>query len=811
VVIAAAGPSRAADISREQEEFFEREVRPILVKRCYECHSADADFAYGNLFLDSRDGWSEGGDHGPAIVPGQPSKSLLIDAIRYERENFEMPPEGKLPEEETTALVRWVRMGAPDPRTARVREVEEADPDKGLDHWAVQPISNPEPPVVSNAEWPRSSIDRFVLARLEQQGFKPANDAADLQWLRRVSFDLTGLPPSERLVREFLSNSGSTGRQRIVDQLLNTDAFGERWGRHWLDVARYSDSNGSSHNVPFYNGWRYRNWVIDAVNTDMPIDRFLKAQIAGDLMEADSRDERDANVIATGYLMFGPKVLGLFDKEELTMDTIDEQIDTIGKSMLGLTLGCARCHDHKFDPVPTADYYALAGILRSTVTLDGRWDSPKADESDWSRRAIGGATDEEVQRFLAEHKFKLRDLRGDVARSRESMEDLDRELRGAIQSGDETYAAEVQEKLEKEKAKLDKLVGEMQPLEQQEPLMAMAVRDVAEPANEHIRIRGEPHSFGDEVPRGFLSAASWEGQPVVDESTSGRLQLAEWIASDRNPLTARVYVNRVWHLLTGSGIVRTVDNFGVRGEQPSHPELLDHLATQFIEHGWSLKWLVREIVLSRTYGMDTAHDEAGYAVDPENRLLWKMNRRRLGPEALRDGMLEIAGLLERERVDGVVAEYPPNSLGGGSKPVEIPDDNRRSIYIPLIRNSLPEFFEIFDFADPQVTTPRRPVTAVAPQALFLLNSPFMFKVSEHTAERLLAESGTDATNEELVRQTFRRIVNRPPTSEEAEIAASYLKSDTSDASSLAAAEERVGQLTLLCQAIFASTQFQYLD
>ncbi|QDT37874.1 Planctomycete cytochrome C [Stratiformator vulcanicus] len=810
MLVVGAASVGSAEITRQQEVFFEREVRPILIKRCYECHSEDADFAYGNLFLDSREGWMEGGDHGPAIAPGQPKKSLLIDAVRYERENFEMPPEGKLPEKEIAALVKWVRMGAPDPRTGKVREVAEADPNAGLDHWALQPLRNFGLPSVSDTDWTRSSIDQFILSRLEQEGVEPAQDADGLQWLRRVSFDLTGLPPAERMVQEIIANDSPETREQLVDEMLSSEAFGERWGRHWLDVARYSDSNGSSHNVPFYNGWRYRNWVIDAVNADMSVDRFLKAQIAGDLMEAGNREDRDANVIATGYLMFGPKVLGLFDKEELTMDTIDEQIDTIGKSMLGLTLGCARCHDHKFDPVPTADYYALAGILRSTVTLDGRWDNPKADESDWSRRAVGDATDDEVQQFLAKHKFKLRDLRGDVARSRGQLDDLAIELRGAIRSGDDAYAAEVQGKIEKEQAKLDKLLTEMEPLEQQEPLMAMAVRDVSEPANEAIRIRGEPHSLGDEVPRGFLSAASWEGQPTVDASASGRLELAEWIASPNNPLTARVYVNRVWHLLTGAGIVRTVDNFGIRGEEPSHPELLDHLATGFIEHEWSLKWLVREIVLSRTYGMDTAHNEHGYAVDPENRLLWKMNRRRLGPESLRDGMLKIAGLLERGRVNQVVSEYPPNSLGGGSQPVEISDDNRRSIYIPLIRNSLPEFFEIFDFADPQVTTPQRPVTAVAPQALFLLNSPFMFKASEGTAQRLLA-SLDQPSDEQLIRQAFFEIVSRLPTPEETAVAASFLKVETSGGAAAEETDGRLSRLTLLCQAIFASTQFQYLD
>ncbi|MEZ6110310.1 MAG: DUF1549 domain-containing protein [Pirellulaceae bacterium] len=427
----------AKSIPAEDLAYFESKVRPLLAHRCYECHSEGKGKSKGNLTLDSRDGWQRGGDTGPAIVAGRPDESLLIRAVEHSEPGYEMPPSGKLPESELQVLREWVRRGAPDPRmaAAAVSRPQEMDIESGRQFWSFQPIVDLPTPLVNDPEWGVRELDRFVLAKLESATLVPNSDNDAARFLRRLYYDLTGLPPTSDEVRAFvelwngnsslpdaiptpedqgdrplLNDRGDRARQslieRTVDRLLATRQFGEKWGRHWLDLARYADSNGSSFNPPYPNAWRYRNWVIEAHNRDLPFDRFIAKQIAGDLLPYETQQERDENLIATGYLMLGSKVLGQFDKELLTMDVVDEQIDTLGKSLLGLTLGCARCHDHKFDPVPQRDYYALAGIFTSTVTLQDRLGGPKEDESDWSRRGLGPGGDEKLQAFLSEYRYE---------------------------------------------------------------------------------------------------------------------------------------------------------------------------------------------------------------------------------------------------------------------------------------------------------------------------------------------------------------------------------------------------------------------
>ncbi len=786
VLMSPAAAAEGASPTPGGEEFFESRVRPLLVKHCQGCHSAAAGKVKGGLTLDTRAGWATGGDSGPAVVPGQPEKSPLILAVRYADEATRMPPKGKLAADEIAVLEKWVAMGAPDPRTGgQVAKAAGIDLEKGRQFWSFRPVANPKPPAVRDSSWPAGDVDRFLLAAMEAKGVRPVADADPRTLLRRVAYDLTGLPPSEADSAAFEKDPSLSALAAHVDRMLASPQFGEKWGRQWLDIARYADSNGSSFNAPFREAWKYRNWVIAAVKADMPYDRFLVRQIAGDLMTANTPEDRDANIIATGYLMFGSKVLGQFDKPTLFLDVADEQIDAIGKGLLGLTLGCARCHDHKFDPVPTADYYALAGIFRSTVTLTGRLDEPKADENDWSRRGLGPDGEAKLAGFTEEDRWAW------VTAGRK-FHNAKRKL------------AEARSPVARALARLD--VSEwgrkLATLEAKLPPLAIAPRDVQRPADERIRIRGVATSLGNVVPRGFLRVTSFPGQPVVNPKQSGRLELAEWIASPKHPLTARVQVNRIWSHLFGTGLVRTADNFGVRGELPSHPELLDFLASKFVADGWKLKPMVRELVLSRAYRLASTRETAAASADPENRLLWRHPRRRMTPEEIRDTLLDAAGRLDRTPGTTLIDHLPLKDLAENeSAHLATLRDDRRTVYQPVIRNQVADLLEVFDFANPSIPVSSRPKTTVAPQALYLLNSPFVQDMARRTAARVGV-----GDREQAVDHAFRLLVCRRPTAAEKGVLVKYLT----------AQYEGPGTMTLhdvakLCHAIACSTQFQYVD
>ncbi|MCR9293073.1 MAG: PSD1 and planctomycete cytochrome C domain-containing protein, partial [bacterium] len=697
----------------DETDFFREYIEPLLKTNCYDCHSHEAGEASGGLVLDSKAGWSVGGDSGPTIVPGALDKSLLWQVVNYKRPGLEMPPDGKLADSDLALIQKWIESGAMDPREdGRAAERKQIDLEVGRQWWAFQPImassvADQRPQAVSRIDW-------FIGQRLQAAGLKSEVQADRQTLLRRVSYDLTGLPPNPKWVAS-TERLDEHAYASYVDSLLASTAFGEKWGRHWLDIARYADSNGSSFNVPFHNAWRYRNWVIDAFNRNMPIDEFIRKQIAGDLLPFESDAERDENFIATGYLLLGSKVLGTFDKEQLTLDVIDEQVDTIGKSLLGMTLGCARCHDHKFDPLPQADYYALAGILASTSTLVDRIGGPKDDESDWERRGLGPAGDERLQAFLKEHRY---DWVKAVAKRFEAKKELDNQR--AKQQSHEDDADQV-EALRAAEAKLQAAEDSLQSLLADMPPHAMAVRESAVVRDLEIRIRGVAASKGDLVPRGFLQVASFPEQPTVPQSQSGRLELAEWITSPRNPLTARVFVNRVWKHLFREGLVRSVDNFGTTGEEPSHPELLDDLAARFIASGWDLKQLVREMVLSETYrrAVSTADPK-----DPENRLLAQQNRRRLEAEEIRDTLLMLSESLEDGPNEYVLESLPIGDASNLGEYLNI-RDNRRTVYQPVIRTLEPHVLQLFDAASNTMVTGARPRTVVAPQSLYFLNSEFV--------------------------------------------------------------------------------------
>ena len=807
-------------------EFFEKKIRPVLTQHCYKCHSAAAASVKGELKLDTRDGLLKGGESGASVVPGDSQSSLLMEALRFE--GLEMPPTGKLSDEQIADFAAWIDMGAPDPRTGSGAK-KKLDLASARQFWAYKLPNKPAIPAVQNSGWAKTDVDRFLLAAMEKQGLQPADDADKLTWLRRVTFDLIGLPPTPAEVDAYLADSSSGADAAVVDRLLASPQFGERWGRHWLDVARYGESTGKERNIPFTHAWRYRDWVIDAVNADKPYTAFIKEQIAGDLLPAANPQQHNSQSIATGFLALGPKSVNERNAEQYLMDAVDDQIDVTTRAFLATTVGCARCHDHKFDPIPTSDYYALAGIFRSTETLSGVVGrSTKGVKNDYSGELMalsapnstGGAGKEAAPKLSAEDQAEYAKIHKRLEQRREELARLVKSVKGTTQnknaaknSAKKQYKT-LTEQIERDEKKLADLKAGAKPAAGggSADSFAMGVRDVARPADTEIRTRGEPEEKGAVVPRGFVQVLKSSQTPKVDPRHSGRLQLAEWIASRDNPLTARVMVNRVWYHLFGRGIVETVDNFGALGEEPSHPELLDYLAVRFMDQGWSLKKTIRELVLSRAYRMASEHDADNYAKDPGNRYFWRMNRRRLDAEAIRDATLAVGGTLDLARPVGspIARLSTAGELGRRGSIEDLGDSvaHHRSIYLPLIRNGMPEALAVFDVADPSLIVGQREVTTVATQALFLMNSPLVLKQAQEAAKRVTSSSGDTARG---VEAAYRLILQRPPSSDELRLGAQFIaeygqvagKEKISTPSTDAA-------WTALCQSLISSAEFRYL-
>ncbi len=804
-------------------EYFEKHVRPLLIKRCYSCHSAAADEREGGLVLDSRQGWLEGGESGPAIVAGDPEASRLIHAVRYT--DLEMPPDRRLSAEEVGRLEEWVRLGAPDPRDQAVSPQapgpSAADPIAGREHWAFQPLRDSLPPAVAQPVWSTAGIDRFVLQRLEAAALQPATDAERGDLIRRLYFQLSGLPPTPQQVDEFQADVRPDAVERVVDRLLLSPAFGERWGRHWLDLARYADSNGLDENFLFREAWRYRNWVIAALNDDMPFDRFVLEQIAGDLLPFDSIEQRDRQRIAAGFLVVGPKVLLGINPQQQRMDVADEQLDTIGKAILGQTLGCARCHDHKFDPIPTADYYALAGIFTSTEVMERRYmlGQQRVMEQLVGLGPDGSSLDEAYEKYWRERpKLQARQQQAKTA-----LELLEKQNENEFQQHREKHpdavaptAADEQLAHAERLAAQRELVAQLDQQVAQPPAIpprAMIPTDRSSPADEHIRLAGQFDRLGDEIPRGFLTVVS--DQPAsIGAEESGRLALARWLTDvdqGAGRVAARVLANRIWQHMLGRGIVRTVDNFGRTGESPTHPELLDYLATRLIESGWSIKSLVREIALSRTFAMSSQPDEHAQGIDPANELLWRAHRQRLEPELLRDAMLLAAGQLDRTPMDSSVWYLGDQATAvGENKNRRRTDFPCRSIYLPVIRNDLPELFDVFNFADPHATTGLRSQTLIPTQGLYLLNDPAVMEAAEAIARRLLASTGS-ADARAIATSLYAHLLGRPPSAQEAGELEAFVESMQQRLDSAGEDSPRERAWTLACQAVLASSHFQILE
>ncbi|HVA47650.1 MAG TPA: PSD1 and planctomycete cytochrome C domain-containing protein [Pirellulales bacterium] len=908
-----AGDRPAGD--EADSEFFERKIRPLLVQRCYACHGRGRK--KGGLSLESRETMLAGGDSGTAVALGKPDESLLIEAVEYAGD-VQMPPSGKLAAEEIDALKQWLAGGAPWPAgpadAASMRSngtITQAD----RQFWSFQPVRDPQPPAVRQADWPRRPLDHFVLARLEAEGLQPVCEADRRTFIRRATFDLIGLPPTAEEVEAFAADERPDAYERSIERLLDSPHYGERWARHWLDVARFGEDQAHTFQARLYtSGYRYRDWVIEAFNRDLPFDRFVTEQIAGDLID-DAGGDRTSRLAALGFFALGPvyyadNACGAKAK----LDEYDDRVDTLARGFLGLTVACARCHDHKFDPISMRDYYSLAGIIASSdyyeaplapADVVARYDAAQAKvkqaeeelkearalesrnlsesfapqtarylvavwrlenrrkvdpQSKLSAMAEDADLNEAVlerwQRHLAadrQAKHPLLAAWRELLARQDSSKDLSADpaaLAEAEQAAkwvqaiavlavnqrrmvEEQYAAHLAmlkegeprpEKPDLEKSAADilkyfvddrnaplappkELVEKLLPEEGRKKLATMqaAIEELkkavgekypiahslkeGQAANMPIHLRGSPTDLGDEAPRGFLAVLSpADARPF--EQGSGRLELARAIADRNNPLTARVFVNRVWQQHFGRGIVGTPSNFGLLGERPTHPELLDYLASRFIASGWSIKSLQREIMLSATYRLASTWQAAQYERDPDNRFYWRMNRRRLDVESWRDALLAACGNLDPV-------------MGGPSQKLDDASNRRRTLYAAVSRHELNPVLRLFDFPDPNLTSERRVITTVPMQQLFVLNSEFMIGQAKTLAARLLREpSSEDARVERIYRWVF----GRPPRERERQLAREFLAG-----TSVVAGAVKLSPWEQYAQALLGSNEFVFVD
>ena len=907
-------------------KFFESRIRPVLAEHCYACHASDAANIRGGLLLDSKVGVLTGGESGPVIDREDPEASLLISSLRHE--SFEMPPDRRLPESIVEDFVTWIRDGAYDPREGGQKlQRRRIDLQQGRQFWSFQPIRRPDIPSGHH----RKAIDHFVATRREQANLPDPPSATSVETVRRLYFTLVGLPPSPLQVQQFEKrwlDSPQQAVEELTEQLLASPQFGERWGRHWLDVTRFAESSGGGRSLMFPDAWRFRNYVIESFNTDKPINQFFREHIAGDLLPADSDAQFDDQLTGTGYLALGPTNYELQDKQLLEMEVVDEQIDTMGRTFLGLTIGCARCHDHKFDPIPTADYYALAGIFRSTESLTSgnvsgfvttalrsgadadavaRWQADvdrQQREIEQLKSQLGQSA--EVARFLTRSSlpgiivddedaefegdwvhstvlapFVDRGYRHDNFRKTGCRVRFEAQLPGgeyevrlchnyvqgrcnrlplvihhadgtttveidqsaapadrvfkslgrfrfrsderavvtidAEQSGPGVVIVDALQFLPTRSAPAESVAQDLRQqlqiaekslkaLRKQKPAVpqVMSVRETAAPADDHIRIRGAVRNRGNQVPRGVISVAcefDASGRPQQPQITdgSGRRELAAWIVDPTNPLTARVFVNRVWLQLIGEGLVRTPDNFGSMGQRPTHPELLDYLAWSFIhDDQWSVKSLIRRIVTTDTFRQSSTVPQAVLSADPDNRLLTRGFRRRADAEFLRDALLQVSGQLDLSMPDRTIEKLTQYDNGYDHR---LSGRRHRSVYVPRFRNSMLELFLVFDVANPNLVTGRRNTSTLPAQALFMLNSPEIRNDAQAAAAEFLRQSSGSALSQQVV-DLYLTCLGRYPTPSEAEAVQTYVRQSADTAAQTWEA---------VFQALFASVDFRYID
>ncbi len=769
LVMALTGFSMVASSSDEE---FEKHIRPLLVNTCIKCHGPLK--MSGGLRLDSREALLKGGESGPAIVPGNKDMSLLMRALGH-KGDLKMPPKAKLSDKEVDTVGHWIAQGAVWPNADKLRPPSDKHivSKEQSRWWAFQPLAKVTVPKVNNNPWAKNDLDRFILADLEKQARTPAQPAAKRMLLRRVTQDLTGLPPSLEEMDAFLNDQSPGAFEKVVDRLLASPAHGQRFARLWLDVVRYADyhdGNPKARNpiCEPLEAYRYRDWVVRTMNQDMPFDQFIVHQIAGDLLPPPDGKEPYANgLIATSVLVNGAWDRGDADKEKMVSDMVDDQIDLVGKAFMGLTLGCARCHDHKFDPVSQNDYYGLAGIFYSTRMLLEL--GTKGGEITLQRRPL--VSKDVVDKRALQVK--------QIAELSAKISELDKKT-PKIPPTDPGRKKLVDQR--------DRLQKELLP----EPPVTLSVSEGGVPGSLFpgiqdvpVHIRGSYTRLGPVVPRRMPGFFAGDNQPVITKG-SGRQELASWVVSKSNPLTARVIVNRVWQWHFGTGLVRTPNNFGILSEPPSHPELLDWLATRFVEEGWSLKKLHRFMVLSATYQQSSLVGMDLLALDPDNRWLGRYSSHRLDAEAIRDSMLFVTGRLD---------------LSHEGPATDNLNTSRRSLYVQTARWDRNNFGSLFDAANPDASVEKRDTSTVAPQALFLLNHDFVNSQAGYLADRVIREAASD--NDARIRRLFELTLSRPPTEKEWGVARRLLGNQPKgDPKTL---------LHDLAHVLFCANEFVYLD
>ena len=908
-------PTHGQELTTDELKFFEAKIRPVLIRECYGCHSNQSGNVRGGLRLDTRELMLIGGSSGPAIVPGDVEESLLFNAMMHE--DFVMPPKRRLSDSIINDFREWIEMGAPDPRVNKISKVQSSITDDDIDHarenfWAYQAPEKVQPPNVRDGEWPATPIDHFILAGLEQAGIEPAQDAEAYKVLRRLCFDLIGLPPTPQQIEYFNEKWKSSPEQAIkhvVDSLLRYEQFGERWGRHWLDVARFAESTGREVNQTYPHAWRYRDYVIDSFNEDKPFNQFVKEQIAGDLLPAKTDEQWASNLVATTFLAMGPKNVNERNPVQFAADQIDEQIDATTRVFLGTSVACARCHDHKFDAIPQTDYYALAGVFANANTY---WGAPPSEFGTFSTAQSRRQSSllllpiDDPNPYDQRYTMKeLADLRAEITSTMEEATQARRDR--AAGKIDAQEAVRNRLRTSNQLANLSTKLAVVD--DNGEPhSYCMGVQEKNEPTDVKLLVRGEIDQPAQTVVRGFPKVLCSTPAQIPDDS-SGRLEFANWLGSDDNPLTARVMVNRIWKHMLGQGIVTSTENFGVTGQAPTHPELLDYLAVEFMDSGWSVKSLIRQIATSRVYRMNAAYDERHHEYDPDNALLWRANPRRLDAEAIRDAMLSISDEMDFDRPRGSevakagyvrvrdgslgdprvnarevlemakknvmnslqnesrsrdagssrlnylrkgmgrpgfgsadrakksnsrtgVPQGRPNlpmmqrngrfsregvtanqkamieaevrkatsSVGSG---LDMENAKYRSVYLPIVRDQAPRSLEVFDFADASTVTGVRESSNTANQALYMMNNPFVIRQSEGFASRVKQNGGNV---KEQIEFAFLLAYGRPPTSSERHASEALVRSYGGQTRSLSDST-----LSVLCQSLFASAEFRYVD
>ena len=773
----AAPPAEQAGPPAAEVEFFERKIRPLLAAKCLECHGINGDqkvVAKGGLRLDSRRGVLEGGDTGPAVTPGKPEESLLIEAVSYQTESLQMPPQGKLSEAERDLLSDWVRRGAVfpgrDEATASPHRTQ-IDYAAGKKFWSFQPVQAHPAPTVGAGNWPRQKLDFFILSRLEQEGLAPSEPADRRTLLRRLSFDLLGLPPTADEIAAFEADTAPDACERLVERLLASPRYGERWGRYWLDLVRYADTLEMWAQDKVARAWHYRDWVVEAMNADVPYDRFLHLQLAADQFP----DALPRDLAALGFLGLSPSYWKELKLDPSVIKTVvadewEERIQMLSGTVLGLTVACARCHDHKQDPIGAEDYYALAGVLASTRVVP-RPLLPPADA-----RVVQHVRSE-LEKLTAE-RDRLRGIKPPTPESELQAEELTARI-AALEGATPQLGAPVAYGIEDAAIAIlpdgpDRTKIEFQPGQAQ---------------NVALQIRGNPANVGSVVPRRFVKVLSAVESPRPFAEGSGRRELAQALTSESAPLVARVIVNRVWRHHFGRGLVETPSNFGATGMSPTHPELLDDLAARFMAEGWSLKTLHRELLLSATYRQSSRTSPAQRERDPDNLLLGRMSQRRLDVEAWRDAMLTAANALQP-------------TLRGPDAPLEDPANRRRTLYANIKRRELNPLLGLNDFPDPTQHVSHRDATITPLQQLFVLNSPLMIDLARQLAERVEREVPGDVSSQ--VRQVWQWLYQRQPTGRELQVTSEFLQKGP-DAATKSARWRQVAQ------ALLSSNEFQYVD